>query len=240
MENIDVRNLVISKSFLDTIALDFIIKYDLRGYVNDIKYITNSRDSKGSYDLDKKNIELLVKLNDRLYSEEIISSSLFILYHELTHAYQYKIVNSRDENIYRTILKDSFDETVNGSTNYKRYYSYFPNEHQANAWAMENSIQFLDDSDIMKSRLLAIALLKDYKMTFIKKNLYAPTYMFYDKCNIKSGEEQINMLFNNNLSNYDRLRLGLPISDEVYNYVYSIIKKKDKNIDTESFIKVLK
>lgn len=175
---------------------------------------------------------------------------LKVLFHELNHALQIKCINKKNNDIETILLLYSyFTLNIFSATNsnikqntllYKKTYNYNPAERLAEIDALSCIIEFIDKQQcvninikkLFQVQLINTQLLK-YKNIF--KNIQVPSYLFLSKIgfeHIWNSFDFMNDGYENQLklameyySLEDRLRLGLPISNDEY---FSMIKKRKK------------
>ena len=175
---------------------------------------------------------------------------LKVLFHELNHALQIKYINKKNNDVETILLLYSYFTlniflTINSNFKqnkllYKKTYNYNPAERLAEIDALSCIIKFIDKQQcvninikkLFQVQLINTQLLK-YKSIF--KNIQVPSYLFLSKIGfehvwdsfdfMRDGYESQLKLATKYYSLEDRLKLGLPISNDEY---FSMIKKRKK------------
>lgn len=175
---------------------------------------------------------------------------LKVLFHELNHALQIKYINKKNNDVETILLLYSYFTlniflTINSNFKqntllYKKTYNYNPAERLAEIDALSCIIKFIDKQQcvninikkLFQVQLINTQLLK-YKSIF--KNIQVPSYLFLSKIGFErvwnsfdfmsDGYENQLKLAMKYYSLEDRLKLGLPISNDEY---FSMIKNRKK------------
>lgn len=208
----DIKNLKIRD-----LAYEYINKEQLYDFVSDIifKKMVFSRLS-GFYNYNDCSI-VLKKTNN---SKDL----LLTLFHEMTHAEQYKIIKTGTNNFLRELYVSTIELENISDYLYNRLYSFLPNEHHANSKSYIIVCDVLEFSETEKIKDIINSLLLNYKCG--NNMIISPIEHLY-----KYSKYDINYINNliNNISNLYKLMHGLPIDIKLYKELDSIRKENTMN-----------
>lgn len=242
---------------------EIITKENLSDYVQKVTLFNSSNLSiYGKYDYNKK----AIYINEEKFASEPFAymyykKMLNIFYHEMRHAKQYKMIekytndyiNKPKDYIYNTEeLKELRQIKTYLSSNklsnknikkYSKYHDLFSAEHDAILHGNLDMSEYMKDidSEISPGSILAAnkttlkLLLKDYKYNS-KGVLVSPVeQLSHNKIKNKLFRNKI--LKEQNLTNYEKLELGLPIDGNVFEKYSSLNIEKESPKDFKRFIK---
>jgi len=262
----ELLNSVIEQKFDEelflVIAQELIKELELTEYVKNIFFseISEKRFD-GSYDGDDIKINKVKKEGSMLFHY----GKLFnILFHELEHVKERKLIRKyheyycklSDNHVYtleerKELVKihaigQSYISIKNKRTKYKLNHDLFPTEHAANYYGFANSIDFLVDmlpdfeKELIKPNKYSLKMLELLLTGYKLKKLTAKISSPVEQILVKDIDPYIKQLLlsYNDLSNYERMVLGLPIDTDLFIKLYNQIV--DNNLPTDIKEYVLK
>lgn len=185
------------------------------------------------------------------------------LFHEIEHAKENKLIDKYRN--YYCKLDSEYDFTLDEKKEtaqiaaiilsnkmmsekriiYNIYHDLFPTEHAANYYGLVNSINFLAEMlpefketllnpNIYNYKLM-LELLKGYRIKLLTRKLFSPVNIIINK-DVKPYIKEM-LLRDNELSNHERLILGLPIEKETYLKVYNDVCNQNIQSDIKEYLK---
>lgn len=175
-------------------------------------------------------IDEFTKLNKE-FIKKLSLEMMMIVYHEITHAKQ-EILGSKHDKYHNFITKDiSLGNRLLDDNRYFRIlltmHNLMPNEYNANFEALILQLNFQKKlNEITKNEIYDLKLLKEGVLGYYSKHedkIISPIELFYTKINYPFS---INNYLDNevyqSLSEYDKIRYGLPINEETYNKIKTL------------------
>lgn len=164
---------------------------------------------------------------------------LFSVSHECYHAIQESIiVDPNNKTIISELFTDSYNVCCNDPDAYDKGYDYIPIEINAEILGKLMALKFVnselsDELSITNNKLV----MQDIKRMIIDKdgNLIVPAKEFYKIIDREDRYEQL--MKNCNLSDFQRLFLGLPISEEYFERISSICDGTTKTLKLKQYLK---
>ena len=240
-----------------------IAKNDLYSYAKEIIF---SDDEKSSYN--KKRIYLAHKLADReTYTSEKYRVMIRSLLHELNHAEQvksYEEMFDNDEDLFKPLIYKTSLRLINEDVKlYSKAHDAFPTERESNFIGLYESFKTLNDFNpeyvLGKKRsknmlrLLRNCLIGDYyyddmiespfdRLYFeaTKESDLLPSYCQFEDCKLTELYNLRDLIYSPELSLYDRLTLGSPISKTVFEEVNNKLENIEDFNEFDSFVRILK
>lgn len=257
---LNIIDLRVSPSYIKKQAKIIIDKYDLSDYVNKINTsYCSSNFTEGSYMFYSKTINI----NTVLCKEEIAGNyryksngyddknralkvyTLSVLYHELAHAYQDKLLKDKNtKNAIKRVFNDS-NELAKYKDLYDEYHDIYPCEHYAEALGKIFLQDYIENYTSYNKKMYFKSIINSILDGYVifESKVISPAERFYNIYNnqfpieglsLNNPRLAINLYMNREhflkcikLGTYDSLMLGLPISKELYMEVLNTSYKDD-------------
>lgn len=245
------------------ISDEIIKELELKEYVKNISLQTFDQiKCDGIYSNSDNDIKIRKDINEKFtyfYYEKLFNT----LFHEIEHAKENKLIDKYRN--YYCKLDSEYDFTLDEKKEtaqiaaiilsnkmmsekriiYNIYHDLFPTEHAANYYGLVNSINFLAEMlpefketllnpNIYNYKLM-LELLKGYRIKLLTRKLFSPVNIIINK-DVKPYIKEM-LLRDNELSNHERLILGLPIEKETYLKVYNDVCNQNIQSDIKEYLK---
>ena len=201
---------------------------------NEIKDIIfeNKLDCSGYYDYYNKRIMLNFDEMLKFYNLKIIDKSTLLiefltaLFHEITHANQYKALNYGTNNLISLMKSLSLELKFLTNSDIKLH-NFFPDEREANIISNKIIYTFWKDNNLENSGFINSNFIY-YLTNGYSKNKLSPFTILKNRIYNFNISEKIDI---NKISNYDKLIYGLSIDDNLQNELD--ISNHNKTISSE-------
>lgn len=164
---------------------------------------------------------------------------IFAISHECIHAVQMMLIETYgNKTTASAIFSDCFDISVNNYDLYKKSYAYIPIEVNANILGKLMAVRFVNrlvsDKTAIENNTIIINEILDI-ITNSKNQVYSPTKRFYKIIKDQDRYEEIRS--KDNLTDYQKLILGLPISNEYVSKLSSVGNKTKEIVKLKQYLK---